>query len=492
MKRLIPLALILTIFLVGALAVSPVFGGNHGIEGAKKAQKTLTDQVLPNGDVVGTAVGLIDGAAVLKVFTARSGVAGIPKKHEGFDVIVQVTGRINALPPKAEPGKSGSSEFSNKINQSAQDTFSRPVPIGISTGNERLIKYRGRWWCTVGTLAARVIDLQGNVFALSNNHVYALENDAEIGDNILQPGRVDMPSGGCGSSDEIAAAKIGSLSDFEPIVFGGDNTIDAALAETTTGDLGNATPPEGYGLPSSTTADAVVNMLVQKYGRTTEHTHGKVTAINATVNIGYDGGNATFVGQVIVEDDTAFILGGDSGSLLVTDNGDVNPNPVGLLFAGNSSGTFAIANDIDAVLSRFGVTIDGAGDPAGPTPTPVPPTATPIPPTATPVPPSGSDDIWVSSIDFVLNTKGRGELLSKVSIGDASGGVSSATVAATLSRTGASWDLSGSTNDSGTVTCKLKFPLSTYTYTLCVDSVSHTHPYDESQNLETCDSIQIP
>jgi hypothetical protein len=33
---------------------------------------------------------------------------------------------------------------------------------------------------------------------------------------------------------------------------------------------------------------------------------------------------------------------------------------VGLLFAGNSKGTLAIANPIDPVLQRFGVTIDGS------------------------------------------------------------------------------------------------------------------------------------
>ena len=363
MKRFMPLAVILTVILIGALAVSPVFGGNHGVEGAKNAQKGLNDQVLPNSDVVGTAVGLKDGQVVLKVFTARQGVAGIPKKHDGFDVVVQVTGRINVLPPRAEPDKSGSSQFTSRVSLSAQDTFARPIPIGVSTGNERLIKYRGRWYCTVGTLAARVVDGNGNVFALSNNHVYALENKAELGDNILQPGRVDMPSGGCGSSSEISAALIGSLADYEPLVFGGGtNTIDAALAATTTSDLGNATPAEGYGLPTSSTADASLDMLVQKYGRTTELTHGTVTGINATINIGYDGGTATFTGQILVENAGGFILPGDSGSLLVTDDGNVNPSPLGLLFAGNSSGSFAIANDIDVVLSRFGVTIDGKPD----------------------------------------------------------------------------------------------------------------------------------
>jgi len=41
----------------------------------------------------------------------------------------------------------------------------------------------------------------------------------------------------------------------------------------------------------------------------------------------------------------------------VTD--DASANPVGLLFAGNSSGTMAIVNPIDKVLNYFKVTIDG-------------------------------------------------------------------------------------------------------------------------------------
>jgi hypothetical protein len=44
-------------------------------------------------------------------------------------------------------------------------------------------------------------------------------------------------------------------------------------------------------------------------------------------------------------------------STLVTNNSAANP--VGLLFAGNSSGKYAIANPIGAVLSQLGVTIDG-------------------------------------------------------------------------------------------------------------------------------------
>src|SRR5439155_878204 len=72
--------------------------------------------------------------------------------------------------------------------------------------------------------------------------------------------------------------------------------------------------------------------------------------------------SARYVDQFIIEPGT-FSGGGDSGSLIVTDDG--NLNPVGLLFAGSS--TVTIANRIDLVLNRFGVTIDGfAPPPPGP------------------------------------------------------------------------------------------------------------------------------
>jgi hypothetical protein len=102
---------------------------------------------------------------------------------------------------------------------------------------------------------------------------------------------------------------------------------------------------------------AYVRQPVQKYGRTTSLTKGRVSALNATVNINYGNGVARFVGQIIITPGT-FSAGGDSGSLIVTN--DTSKSPVGLLFAGSSSHT--IANPIGTVLSSFGttvVTVDG-------------------------------------------------------------------------------------------------------------------------------------
>ena len=106
----------------------------------------------------------------------------------------------------------------------------------------------------------------------------------------------------------------------------------------------------------SATADAFFNQKLQKYGRTSHQTKGRVAGINATVNVNNDTGTARFVGQILVQPGT-FIVSGDSGSVAVLQGGPENRKPVGLLYA--SSSLFAIATPIDVVLDRFGLTVNG-------------------------------------------------------------------------------------------------------------------------------------
>jgi hypothetical protein len=226
---------------------------------------------------------------------------------------------------------------------STTDRWARPVPIGISTGNA--------YECSSGTIGVRVTD-GTKVYALSNNHVYARENAADIGEEVLQPGLYDT------NCVYDPANHLGYLSNFQEIVFDGStsNTLDAAIAESSTSLLGNSTPSDGYGIPKTTTVAAALGMAVQKFGRTTGLTTGEITGTNAIVKVTYSSGTALFVNQVIVESKKPFLKAGDSGSLLVT---NTDCNPVGLLFAGNRPGKLAIANDINLVLAAFGVTIDG-------------------------------------------------------------------------------------------------------------------------------------
>jgi hypothetical protein len=307
-----------------------------GLEVAKAAQERHTDNLLQIPGVVGTAIGMDEkGDAVVDIFAEHPGIAGVPDSLDGVPARIHVTEKIYA---QADP----------------TSKFDRPVPIGVSTGSDRLFLDGSLWYCSSGTLGARVVDRSGKVYALSNNHVYAQENLGEVGDLILQPGRADMA--GCGTDAEVTAAVIGALDSWVDIDFSesANNIVDAAIGLTDADSVGTGTPDDGYGTPTSTLVEAQLGQLVQKYGRTTGLTYGKVTGVHASVLISYSTGTAKFVDQVIVSGTRgAFSKGGDSGSLIVTRGSN---NPVALLFAG--SNTITIGNPIAAVLDAFHVSID--------------------------------------------------------------------------------------------------------------------------------------
>jgi hypothetical protein len=309
------------------------------VQRAIAAQERHNAKLLAIPGVVGTAVGILpNGKAGVRVFVRDADVKNVPGFVDDIAVATEVTGQIVIL---SDP----------TLRQ-------RPAPIGFSVGHPAI---------TAGTMGALVRDAASQLFALSNNHVLANQNDAVIGDPMLQPGPFD---GG------TAADQIGTLAAFQAINFsGGNNTIDAAIARVTNpADVSNSTPiDDGYGLPNGKIFGdanndgvfddkaALLTLNVQKYGRTTKLTHGQITGINGTISVCYEVlfifcvKSATFVDQLIIGSGT-FSGGGDSGSLIVTD--DANRNPVGLLFAGGSTST--IANRIDLVLNQFGVSVDGS------------------------------------------------------------------------------------------------------------------------------------
>jgi hypothetical protein len=165
----------------------------------------------------------------------------------------------------------------------------------------------------------------------------------------VQPGRYDNKPL---CANKLATDQVGTLADFEPLKLDGtDNLLDAAIALYTISDVTCSTPTGYYGFPSGTVTAAYVGQAIKKVGRTTGLTTGTVTAINVTTNVAYTAGTGHFVGQIMTS--SSFSKSGDSGSLVVTSTGN---NPVGLLFAGTSSGQ-SILNPIGLVLTRFGATI---------------------------------------------------------------------------------------------------------------------------------------
>ncbi|VUT25714.1 MAG: hypothetical protein MASP_01126 [Candidatus Methanolliviera sp. GoM_asphalt] len=247
----------------------------------------------------------------------------IPESIEGVKTDVIETGVISA-PPTAIPSEG----LYNRVKRI------KPAPPGCSIGHYKI---------TCGTFGCVVKNKRGGEFILSNNHVLANENDAEIGDDIFQPGPYD---GGESPKD-----KIGELDRFIPISFDEPNYVDCAIAKPeplrTYRDLSPFII--GIGLPRRETVEPKLGMRLIKSGRTTGITRETIKQTDLTVRIQYSNNrSATFDNQIMAG---YMSQGGDSGSLVLTND----KRPVGLLFAGSPYST--IINPIEAVLRSLDVEI---------------------------------------------------------------------------------------------------------------------------------------
>lgn len=289
------------------------------IQEVTQIQDRYTDWLLQIPGVVGTATTILqDGQYAIKILTRYLGVEkDLPEFLEGVPVVVEEVGDISAL------------AFTGKFD---------PVPTGVSVGNKNE--------CAAGTNGA-VVKKNGVSYFLSNNHVFARENNAAIGEDIVQPGRPDSVP----RCDTNFPNHVADLSEFKKINYGflSLNTIDAAIAQVRSGINFTCETACRY-TPSNTPITASVGMNVKKCGRTTMETTGKVTGVNVIVFVGYSGGKiALFTRQIQFSD---IAEPGDSGSLIVTNDGN---QPVALLFAG--SATTTIGNPINDVLNNFNVSI---------------------------------------------------------------------------------------------------------------------------------------
>ena len=277
--------------------------------------------LLAKANVVGVGVGekisggLPKGSLSVKVYVEKKVVRAqlakddlIPQKLSGVESDVEEVGKLIAL---------------------ANTNRYRPALGGVSIGHYQI---------TAGTLGCLVKDRKTTaVFMLSNNHVLANSNNAKKNDPILQPGSYD---GGKKPKDTI-----GYLDKWIAIQFNNQvNFIDAALAKPKNKSW---VKPEilQIGIPTGH-GEAKLGIFVQKSGRTTGYTTGKIKDISATVKVQYDQKVALFQNQILT---TAMSQGGDSGSLVL----DQQKRAVGLLFAG--SDVVTICNPISEVLKLLDV-----------------------------------------------------------------------------------------------------------------------------------------
>jgi hypothetical protein len=213
--------------------------------------------------------------------------------------------------------------------------------FGVSGGNVNDITKR---FCCSGTLGALVRDSAGVDYILSNNHVLGRSGQAAPGEDISQPGRID-------NNCDLPAI----VADFTLAPTLGSSNVDAAIAQLRAGAMNTSGEIEDIGIPSSVVKAPTVGLAVTKSGRTSGTTTGTISSINTSVSVQYQSGCGqgkkfvvSYTNQVVIGPGT-FSAGGDSGSLIVTD--DNCNQPVALLFAGSSTTT--IGNPVGQVLTQL-------------------------------------------------------------------------------------------------------------------------------------------
>ena len=324
-------------------------------------QKTITPDMMKLPGVLGTAVALNDaGQTALVIYVDRGAstrdeiIRGLPAQIRGVGVKVELTDKFRAFAKPPSAGGGGG------VSHTAIQT--PPIQLGTSGGWSKDL---ANGYCCGGTLGS-LIQVNGVQYILSNYHVF--ESDivlggngimATTGDNIIQPGLIDV---GCTAANAQNVATLVQLSSLP------SNNVDCSVAQVIPGKVSGAILE--IGTISSTTVGASINQAVKKSGRTTGLSSSKVSGLNATINVAYDnecaGGAAftkQFTGQIVIANGgSKFLNSGDSGSLMM-ENVNTNPRAIGLLYAGSS--TSAIANPIGEVLTFIGGKLGGTATMVG-------------------------------------------------------------------------------------------------------------------------------
>lgn len=189
---------------------------------------------------------------------------------------------------------------------------------------------------------------------LSNNHVIRLsqidpERRPQKGTPVRQPG---MPDSGIWDGN-YRGDDIGELWDWVEVTFPGPNETDCAIAKLSVPHIPyilGLSSPAGIVKDPSELWDAETHTWakVQKSGRSSGITEGRVVAIEVTIQVNFGRGlMATFERQIAT---TPILVAGDSGSVLIT-----NDRVVGLGFAASTQ--ISLANPIGRVFELLNLTL---------------------------------------------------------------------------------------------------------------------------------------
>jgi hypothetical protein len=216
-----------------------------------------------------------------------------------------------------------------------------------------------------GTFGALVRDSDGVLYGLTNNHVGGACNQAAPGLPILCPGSADA------NEDSIDPFTIGRHSRLLPINDGIPENVE--IAQNCDSAIFRISDPKRVSSYQGTNCDTpsictdpIAGMRVEKFGRTTGLTAGKLLAVAATpMPVSYripEYGvtKVVFFNDVYIavgDNNSAFSRPGDSGSLVIGYNADGQRVAIGLVFAGNESRGQSFILPLPNVLNRLKVTL---------------------------------------------------------------------------------------------------------------------------------------
>jgi len=214
-----------------------------------------------------------------------------------------------------------------------------------------------RYSGTFGAIVRKVASQE--IFVLSNNHVFSGCNHTPPGQPILAPSSSD------GRADAPAPREIGRHYELVELRSGDPNFVkpcelDIAISSVTNKSILSSwqgDENQGFDTPEIV-ASPMSMMRVKKFGRTTGLTFGTVEARSKRFTpIEYT--SKSFKGTVWFTDiwtvradaGDAFAMGGDSGSLVVSEDGF---QAVGIVFAANAKGEYGWILPMPKVMSAFG------------------------------------------------------------------------------------------------------------------------------------------
>src|SRR6266849_3954333 len=220
-------------------------------------------------------------------FISSSGLyvapSGVPTKSDGKGGSITTTVTITAV-SQANAADSGNATVT--IQPGNQNAESGAIALGASGGNANDSSRSGQTiTCCGGTLGS-LVTRGGTQYILSNTHILARADLAQIGDPIIQPGLIDT-----GTCTAGGARTVANLSAFYNLETGTAPKIDAAIAQVVVGNvdssgnilyLGATADASGVPVPGAPHAGsgvaATLAMPVAKSGRSTGLTCSTVRA----------------------------------------------------------------------------------------------------------------------------------------------------------------------------------------------------------------------